>query len=134
MKTQINTLVSGLKNQFLNVNKDYSIFLESSSHCNHSGSNNKEVRAVWQEVIKENENGITILILGREIKLKANWSKSKESCFYAACMSSYIVEEIGLVPTKNETASITIMDANCIRIRNGGNSFKYICPSLITIL
>jgi hypothetical protein len=135
MKTQISHLRSGAKNQVLNLQIDYSTLPTASSHTGHSGSNQDDVEQVWKQVIAENPESMKILVNGIEVELKASWSLSRESVIYWGTLSKeYFEEKFAMKLAKNKTPSISIQNANRIIVYNGKNRFRYICPSLITIL
>ena len=135
MKTQINTLRSGNKNQILNTEIDYSQLKPATSHIGHSGSNHLEVASIWSKVIQENPEIMLISIKGLELELKANWSGSRKSVSYWGCVSKEDLEEkFHLAAAKKHEPYITIQSGNTIMVGNGKKSYAYVCPSLITIL
>lgn len=134
MKTQINKLLSGTKNQQLNPNKDYSAFPLTRSSGSHSGSNHKLVAEIWSKVISENKTHIDIVLFGKEIRLKAHWSTTGKSVSYHSSLDREFAEsKCRLKLAKRENPNISVLDANCIKVSNGKNSFHYLCPSLIII-
>lgn len=132
MKTQVNTLRSGAKNQVLNPEIDYSLLPKASSHIGHCGTNNKIVTEIWNKVCQENKEKLTISLFGKEIDMKANWSISGKSVSYHASIP--FLENFLLTPSKEELASITISGDCSIVVGNGRNHYVSVCPSLITIL
>lgn len=135
MKTQINNLRTGVKNQFLNANIDYTKLPQSSTHNGHAGSNRNEVSEVWKKVTSENKEFIRVKILDLELTLKSNWSVSGLSVKYFSYISQNdLVSNFNMTPSKKETAYISIQDANTIIVSNGKNNFKHICPSLVEII
>lgn len=135
MKTQINQLRSGIKNQVLNSNKDYSQLPKSTNHENHAGTNHILVREVWEKVMSENPTFLDIEIMGIRLRLKAHWSTSKLSCSYSTNITHEQLHRLAyLVPAKNKTPRLVIHDGNTIEVNNGKNSFRYLCPSFVTIL
>jgi hypothetical protein len=134
MKTQIKNLTSGTKNQIINPEKDYSQLPPASSHVGHSGSNSQAVEDTWNQVTTENPEKITIDIWNEEITLNANWSMSGKTCAYFADIpKEFLQKNTSLVPPKKGEPYISIQNANHIVIHNGKNSYKTICPSLVTI-
>lgn len=135
MKTQLSNLRSGIKNQILNNNINYSLLPNATSHVGHSGSSHVEVITTWNKIIKENPETLKINLKGLEIELKANWSLSRKSVNYMANFPKELLEEkFYLKPSKKETPYICINNGNTIMISNGKNSYVFICPSLIEIL
>lgn len=135
MRTQINQLRSGLKNQVLNSNVDYTQLPKSSNHENHAGTNHILVREVWEKVKSENPTFLDIEIRGIRLRLKAHWSTSKLSCSYSTDITpEQLYELVYLVSAKNKTPRLVIHDSNTIEVNNGKNSFRYLCPSFVTIL
>ena len=135
MKTQINQLRSGLKNQVLNSNVDYTQLPKSSNHENHAGTNHILVREVWEKVKSENPNFLDIEIRGIRLRLITHWSTSKLSCSYSTDITPEQLHELAyLVPAKNKTPRLVVHDGNTIEVNNSKNSFRYLCPSFVTIL
>ena len=134
MKTQINNLHSGSKNQILNSNVDYSNLPGASNHAGYAGTNRKIVDEIWKKVIYENESEMKILLFGEETTLKAMWSVSRKSCTYVGQISAEQFAKTGVIASKKHVPYITINCGNIIEVRNGGKSYKNICPSLIEIL
>lgn len=135
MKTQIKQLRSGIKNQILNPEIDYSKLPKSTSHVGHSGSNNADVKSIWKRIIEENPETMKVIVKGVEVDLKANWSLSRKSVSYHGSISKEDLEDkFYLKSSKEETPSISIQHGNLILVSNGKNSYSYICPSLIEIL
>ena len=133
MKTQINNLLSGSKNQILNDKLDYSQLPRTTSHRGHVGTNRVEVNRVYSEVKKENPEQLTIEFFGHVIELKANWSKSGKSCTYFGTLPNEIASQFFTLP-KDDTPQIQIDNANSITVSNGKNEHQTVCPSLIKIL
>lgn len=133
MKTQINTLLSGSKNQILNDQVDYSQFPKSTSHRGHAGTNRVEVNKVYSEVKKENPEQLIIEFFDHVIGLKANWSKSGKSCTYFGALPKEVASMFFTLP-KDGTPHIQIDNANSITVSNGENAHQTVCPSLIKIL
>lgn len=133
MKTQINTLLSGSKNQILNDQLDYSQFPKSTSHRGHAGTNRVEVNKVYSEVKKENPEQLIIEFFGHVIGLKANWSKSGKSCTYFGVLPKEVASKFFTLP-KDGTPQIQIDNGNSITVSNGKNEYQSVCPSLIKIL
>ena len=137
MKNQINNLRSGKQNQILNSNVDYSRLPKSSNHYGHAGSNSKEVLSVWEKIKKENPEYMDIEIKGfkidLELRLTANWSRSRKSCSYSCELTTDQLKLFGIVASKKGYAHIAIHDSTTIEITNGKNSFIHICPSFIKI-
>ena len=135
MKTQISNLRSGTKNQVLNSKVNYTDLKKATSHIGHNGSNREDVFMTWQKVVNENKDNLTIEILGKTLVLKANYSLSKKSVYYSCEIEKEFLENNFFIkPSKNKIPYMTISDANSIIVSNGKNSYKTICPSLITIL
>lgn len=135
MKTQINTLRSGSKNQLLNQNVDYSNLPKDTSHNGHAGSNTELVLSVWSRVKEENPEFLTIKIFGETLKLKANWSVSRKSVSYVTSISNEFLEEnTSIKATKSKVASLRIDSGNIIEISNGNNFRMTVCPSLVEII
>jgi hypothetical protein len=133
MKTQINQLYSGLKNQILNPATDYSHLTKSTSHNNHAGVNADLVQDVWNKVTYENPEYLNITIKGIALNLKANWSLSRKSCnYYCSLTVDQMIKLAGLAPAMGKTPSISVC-GNIVEIRNGKKSYVYICPSFIKI-
>lgn len=132
MTTQISNLTAGFSNQFLNPSIDYSKLRQST--LTHAGSNVEDVAKVWDKITSENPDYITIGLCGQMFTLAANWSRSKKSVSYSCAVSNEFITIFGLVPTQKKQAFLRIDNANNIKINNGGKSWKYICPSLITII
>lgn len=133
MKTQINHLVSGNKNQLLNPDKDYSIYPRATSHNGHVGSHKDDVLSVTDRIRIENPEKMTIQFLEHTIEMVANWSISRKSCTYMGLLPIEIAEQFFAIP-KTGKPYICIHDATTIEMHNGKNAYKYVCPSLITIL
>lgn len=135
MKTQINSLRSGRKNQMLNPIIDYSRQGITASSGMPSGSNIEDSESIWQRVAFENPEHLTIRFLGEVIKLTANWSLSKKSVSYHAHLDREFVKKNNLVVlAKNELPCISVQNGNIIEIGNGKNSYVNVCPSFIEIL
>lgn len=135
MKTQISHLRLGVKNQILNLNIDYSELPKSTSLSNHSGSNKKDVDNVWNKVIEENPNEIDAIIKGVKVKLKSNWSTTGKSVTYRRSISKKnLKEKFGIIPSKANKPYISIQGASTIIVGNGKNSYRYVCPSLVSII
>jgi hypothetical protein len=132
MKTQINHLRSGAKNQVLNNVVDYSLLPRATSHVGHSGTNRIDRGGVWAKVYEENKTHISITLFGQTIVLKANWSISGKSVTYHSRVPNSFLTHFAIVPSKNETSSISI-SGESIMVSNGKNSYTTVCPSLITI-
>lgn len=133
MKTQINQLYSGLKNQILNPATNYSNLPKSTSHSNHAGVNTDLLQDVWGKVTFENPDQLNINIKGIDLILTANWSLSRKSCNYFSFITvDQMIKLAGLTPAMGKQPSISII-GNVIEIRNGKNSYVYICPSFIKI-
>jgi hypothetical protein len=133
MKTQINNLRSGTKNQILNPEINYKNLPQATSHVGHSGSNRNLVNEFTDKLKAENKENMRILFFGQEIELKANWSLSSKSCNWSANLPKEIANNFFIL-SKTENPSIIIQDANSIQVFNGGNSNRYVCPSLIEII
>jgi hypothetical protein len=134
MKTQINQLRSGTKQQFLNDKLEYSTLPVATSHIGHAGSNAEEVNEVWAKVVAENPEGMKAIINGIELVFKANWSLSGKTVTYTADITNEELIKFGLAPTKEEIAFVQIHSANIVQVRNGKKGYKYICPSLVTLI
>ena len=135
MKTQISQLRSGIKNQMLNTEIDYSSLSKGTSPLRHSGTSIKEVEDIWKKVISENPESMKIVIKGIEIELKANWSLSGKSVSYNAEISKKdLIEKFNITPAERQTPSISIQNGNIIVVSNDKNSYTHLCPSLIEIL
>lgn len=133
MKTQINNLRSGNKNQIVNPQIDYTN--NATSHVGHAGTNINDVAQVWEQVKAEHPNTMKVLVKGMQIDLTANWSVSRKSVSYSGVISNQDLEDkFYLKATKDKTATISIQHGNIITVHNGKNSYVHICPSLITIL
>ena len=134
MKSQVNKLFSGRKNQILNPAIDYSALPKATSHNWHAGSSQLEVREAWRKVTSENKDSITIELWNQEFELKANWSLSGKSCSYTGGVTKEFFENnTGLKASKHSDPYISIHNATDIEINNGKKSFAGICPTLITI-
>ncbi len=133
MKTQINTLLSGTKDQVLNDQIDYSQFPQATSHRGHGGTNKVEVNRIYTEVKRENPEHLIIELFDHVIGLKANWSKSGKSCTYFGALPNEIASKFFTLP-KDGSPHIQIDNGNSITVSNGKNAFLNVCPSLITIL
>lgn len=134
MKTQINNLRSGRKNQVLNPKIDYSNLPTATSHNGHAGSSLKSTNDAWKILIHENPNKLKIELFGEVLELGADWSLSGKSVSYEATISrEFFTKNIPLDASKNEPY-ILVSGASNITVHNGKNSFIGICPSLITIL
>lgn len=134
IKTQINTLRSGTKNQILNPEIDYSSLPDATSHVGHSGSNISDVDKVWAKVTAENPDSMKIVVKGIELELKANWSLSRKSVTYDGNITDEDLEnKFFLKAAKNRKPSIHVQFGNIIVVSNGRNSYTHVCPSLIEI-
>lgn len=135
MKTQINNLFSGTKNQVLNPKTDYTQRANATSHVGHSGSSMVEVADVWKKVTSENKEQMQVRVMGMDLTLKANWSLSGKSVDYTAEIpAETLLDKFGIVPSKYGTPTISIQNANIILVNNGKDSYRHICPSFIEIL
>lgn len=135
MKTQISNLRSGKKNQILNPNVDYSLLPKSTSHIGHAGDRFELVNDVWNKVVSENPEVITIQIFGQKLELVAKWSLSRKSVNYFTEISNEFLEKyFTIAASKKEKAYICIFSPTSIDVSNGKNSIISICPSHITIL
>ena len=135
MKTQINDLRSGTKNQILNEKVDYSILPRATSHVGHAGSGRAEVEKIWNKVVAENPEYIDAIIKGLYIRLTANYSLSKKTVYYRVYINSEIASLFfNIIAAKDCKTSISISNANRIIIYNGKNDSLYICPSLVHIM
>jgi hypothetical protein len=135
MKTQINNLRSGNKNQITNPLIDYTNLPSATSHNGHAGTNINDVEQVWEQVKLQHPHSMKVLVKGMQIDLTANWSVSGKSVSYSGVISNQDLEDkFYLKATKNKTATISIQHGNIITVSNGKNSYVNICPSLITIL
>lgn len=135
MKTQINELRSGVKNQILNDEIDYSKIPKDTQHFGHSGSNYAEVEAVWEKVIAENPESMKVVVKGIEVDLTANWSMSRKSVSYkGVLLKETLTELFFLNPTEDEAPCLYILNGNLVKVANGNNDFHYLCPSLIEII
>lgn len=134
MKTQINSLRSGTKNQLLNDLVDYSKLKKATSHTGHAGSNNNECSLVWEKLTAENPETLKISIFGSELTLVANWSVSGKSVTYAAAVDESLFSKFPIASAIGRVPFLQIDFANIITISNGKNSSMNVCPSLITIL
>ena len=135
MKTQINNLRSGNKNQIVNPQIDYTNLPSATSHNGHAGTNINDVEQVWEQVKLQHPHSMKVLVKGMQIDLTANWSVSGKSVSYSGIISNQDLEDkFYLKATKNKTATISIQHGNIITAYNGKNSYVNICPSLITIL
>jgi len=125
MKTQINTLRSGIIDQIVDENTQK------------IGTNKDILNPIWEQVKKENPEFLKIEVNFNgeilEFTLKANWSLSRLSCWYFGSMKNEDLIKFGITKTKNKQAHISISSGNIIQIHNGGKSFTHICPSFITI-
>lgn len=134
MKTQINNLRSGTKNQFLNDKIDYSKLPKSTSHNGHAGTNNNEAGEVWQRVISENPEELKVKILDEEYTLTANRSISGKSVNYTTGLTDEQLRKFFITPSKTKIGSLQIDFSTVIEVRNGQKSYTHLCPSLIEIL
>lgn len=133
MKTQINGLLSGSKDQILNDNVDYSKFPQSTSTPGHAGSNRAVASEIYSAVTSENPEKLLIDFMGHTIELKANWSVSGKSCTYFGPLPEKLASTFFTLPKKG-SPDIQIDGATDVRVSNGQNAFRNVCPSLITIL
>ena len=133
MKTQISTLLNGSKVQIINDEIDYSQYPQSTSHAGHTGTNRAEVNRIYSKVKEENPEQLTIELFDHVIELKANWSRSGKSCTYTGTLPIEIASRFFILPREG-TPYIQIDNANDIRIVNGHNIYRNVCPSLIKIL
>jgi len=135
MKTQVANLRTGVKNQILNSEIDYSKLPKASSHVGHSGSNFADVRSVWNLITSENPDSIKIRVKGLELELTASYSISgKTVSYYGFIPDDLLEDKFYLKPSKKGVASISIQDANIVVVHNGKSSYLHICPSLIEIV
>lgn len=134
MKTQINNLRSGSKNQLLNENIDYSKLNQATSHVGHAGSSNLECSLIWEKIKSENPIELKISIFGKELVLKGNWSVSGKSVSFFTFLKDDEFALFPITPAKAKTPTLQIDFSNIIVVSNGKNSSMNICPSLITIL
>lgn len=136
MKTQINELRSGTKNQRLNPEIDYTKLPQATSHIGHGGTNHEIVGDIWSKVKKENPEKMKIRLFGQVLELKANWSGSGKSVTYNAILDREFFKENfkSLDLSKKNEPYISIQDGNYIIVHNGKNSYVHVCPSLIKIL
>jgi hypothetical protein len=136
MKTQISSIRCGSHNQFLNKDIDYSKLPRSTTNANmHSGSSEEKCNQVWRKVVDENFNWITIKIFDYKFTLIANHSKSGKSTTYWINCTDEFAQLIGITPTKVPNMCwLSIQSSKHILVGNGKNSYRYVCPSLITIL
>lgn len=132
MKTQINHLRSGNKNQVLNNEVDYSLLPKASSHVGHSGTNQVEASKIWSKVYEENKEEMSITLFGETLKLKANWSGSGKSVSYLGSISNSFLSNFLITASKEQTSSLSISGGTIV-VSNGRNSYRSICPSLVTI-
>jgi hypothetical protein len=135
MKTQINNLRSGNKNQITNPVIDYTNLPSATSHNGHAGTNINDVEQVWEQVKLQHPHSMKVLVKDMQVDLTANWSVSGKSVSYSGVISNQDLEnKFYLKATKNKTATISIQHGNIVIVSNGKNSYVFICPSLITIL
>jgi hypothetical protein len=135
MKTQISNLRSGTKNQILNPSINYSDFKKSTSHLGHSGTNHEDVKRIWERVVSENPEKMTAIINGVTVELSANWSLSRKTVTYTAIIPKEVLEnKFFIKASEKKTPYISIQGGNLVVVSNGKRSYKYICPSLVTIL
>lgn len=135
MKTQINNLRSGVKNQILNPNVDYNKLPQATSHIGHGGTNSEITSAVWEKVKFENPTAMTVIVKGIKFELTANWSGSGKSVTYSADVPAEMLKNVFHInPSRTNVATISIQSATTIMVQNGKNSYIQVCPSLVEIL
>lgn len=134
-KTQITDLRSGLKKQMLNPKIDYSELPKNTSSNMHSGSNHLVVADIWQKIVEENPECLTIKLLGKKITLKIHRSYSGKTVYYISEIPPlFTIINFPIRLAKGINPTIIISGANIIEIRNGKRDYVYICPSFIRIL
>jgi hypothetical protein len=135
MKTQINILLSGTKNQVLNPAVNYDQFPQATSHVGHGGSNAETCSIIWNEVTNENPDKMTIKVKGEIIELAAHWSGSRKSVSYTGEITKEFLESAFFIKAaKDKTPYISIQGGNIIMVGNGKKSWRYVCPTLFEIL
>ena len=134
MKTQINNLRSGSKNQLLNENVDYSKLNKATSHVGHAGSSNAECSLIWEKIKSENPIELKVLIFEKELVLKGNWSVSGKSVSFFTTLTDDVFSLFPIESAKGKNPTLQVDFSNIIVVSNGKNSSMNICPSLITIL
>ncbi|MDA8956140.1 hypothetical protein N9H19_00785 [Flavobacteriales bacterium] len=139
-KTQISDLRSGTKSQILNENINYSILPQATSHVGHAGTKNAICQKIWEKVLLENPEKMTIKFLGEKIVLNRKDSISGKTSVYNGYISNEIAKnKCGFMLTRKvkdgkDFATISVQFADVIVVGNGGKANKYVCPSLIEII
>lgn len=136
-KSQISNLLSGAQVQVLNPNKDYSKCARQSNEGQHAGSSYKEREALWQVVTAENQDGMTIEILGMTLTLQRRVSLSGKTVVYVADLereqASQILGDFLPQATKYQRFPLVICEIG-VRVEISKRSSITICPSLVTII
>lgn len=127
MKTQINHLRNGARNQVLNPAIAY-------NRNGNIGSSSIAVAEIWEIITKENPESIRAKINGLELLLFANHSVSGKTTSYWATISPEDLEKFGIQASPVREPSISIQNANLIIVSNGKNSYTHVCPSLVEII
>lgn len=128
MKTQINSLRSGIKNQLLNRAVDYSQMPPATSHIGHGGTNHEITGKIFRKVLEENPDVMTIEVMGKKYEMNRNKD------YFICEISGEDVKKFGVSPKKGKTGLLTIQGGSIISVYNGGKGSGYLCPSFITIL
>ena len=135
MKTQINSLRSGSRNQRFNPEVDYSEHYRNASTSNPVGNYRKAGgKDIWEKVRKENPEYMVVEILGETLELKASHSLSGKSTIYYGFIPRDIArEKFNLTLAKHEDPEISIQGSDTIIISNGKRDNYRLCPSFVTI-
>ena len=133
-KTQINHLRTGMKNQMINPNVDYSSLPRATTHQGHAGSRSEEVKETWDKVVSENPDVLCVEFNEAKYKLKSSKSISGKSTMYFCPVDDLDLAMMGIVSTSVAGKGFFSIQGNRIMFSNGKNSYVWVCPSLIKIL
>lgn len=137
MKTQIGDLICGAFKLFTNPDRDYTnLPLRPDGSC--FSSPNPECEKIWDKVINENPDKMTILLFNQKIELTKHFNDNYKNFYYLGDIKTDILKKFQLPECKDlvkkQNPCIHISEANFVLISNGKNDAKYICPSFITII
>lgn len=137
-KTQIKRLRSSKGDQILNPKVNYiSKYTEEEFKKRYGGlipivtheeSEELEVNNIWERVRKENPDKIKIKFFDTVLELE------NDEGTYIAKVSNEFLRKCEVVESSKGFPYIEIRTANEIVVSNGKFHWRYICPSLITIL
>ncbi|GIM60070.1 hypothetical protein CAPN008_01200 [Capnocytophaga canis] len=134
MKTQINHLRSGAKNQILNKEVDYSELPRQGLESRHAGSPRTEWAETFKKIREENPKEMKIRLKGRELTLKTGYSLSEKSVWWSTALEKDFAEKfVKTSPNPSIRPSLTISEGGVI-VYNGKNTDIELCPSLIEII